>query len=119
MPNGIGGHSAKVSVRREEEENYLVKVGIIGESACSSLCRARHREERSTFRRRTLETASSLSVADGSLFHPAITLGGSQNGFLRRSGSRESIKGDVRHEKYESLRLDPMPPRITQESYRP
>jgi len=60
MPKWNWGRSAKFSVRREEEESFLVTVGIIGESACSSLCRARHREERSTFRRPIPETASRL-----------------------------------------------------------
>ena len=37
-----GGHGVRFSAKWEEEENYWARVGIIGESACWLLCRARH-----------------------------------------------------------------------------
>ena len=105
----------------EEEESYLVKVGIIGESACSSLCRARHREERSAFRRRTPETTSRLSVSGPESASSWRSCGGGDpSGSLRRGGSRESIRRLARPSVPQALSLSKhsMSPRITQESYR-
>jgi len=84
---------------------------------------SRRLEERSTFRRGTTETASSLSVSDQ---ESVPSLGDHpwrwQSGFfLRRSGrGRVSIQkvGDL-CASAPSLHFDPMPPRTTQESCRP
>src|SRR5262249_43345382 len=43
MPNVIGEHGAGFGAKREKEEGYRARVGIIGESACCLLCRARHK----------------------------------------------------------------------------
>ena len=78
-------------------------------------------EERSAFRRRTSETASSLSVSAESPFHPGDHSWWCAVGFLRRSGSRESIHTHVRPCVPSGTESPdhPMPPRTTQESYRP
>ena len=76
-----------------------------------------------TFRRRTTENASSLSIEQnpGDLpgFHASVVA----NRFLRCSGSRESIYTLIRRSvccsSAPSLRVNPMPPRITQKSCRP
>ena len=78
-------------------------------------------EERSAFRRRTPETASRLSVSGPESASSWRSWGAAQSvGFLRRTGSRESIHGVARPSvpRAPSLYLHSMPPRITQESYR-
>ncbi len=80
-------------------------------------------EERSTFRRQTIETASSLSVSGGARFHP---LGWDAPGAVGQSGPRDVwIRGRVSTRKLGdlcasalSLQDYPMPPRTIQESYR-
>jgi hypothetical protein len=42
MPNAIQEESAESRAGREDGESYVAGVGIIGESACWRLCRARH-----------------------------------------------------------------------------
>ena len=46
MPNSIRQQSAERSATRRGKENYLARVGIIGESACCLLCRHRHNRHR-------------------------------------------------------------------------
>jgi hypothetical protein len=78
-------------------------------------------EERSAFRRRTPETASRLSVSGPESasswrsWEAVISVG-----FLRRTGSRESIHRLPRPgvPSAPSLRVNSMPPRMTEESYR-
>ena len=81
-------------------------------------------EERSTFRRQTIEATSSLSVSDQESVpslgdHPlAVAVGF----LLETLGSRASIYAKVRPFVCfgtESPFADPMPPRMTQESCRP
>ena len=43
MPNSIYQQSGERSAKRRGYENYLVRFGIIGESACCLLCRRRHK----------------------------------------------------------------------------
>jgi hypothetical protein len=79
-------------------------------------------EKRSVLRRRTTKkTSVGLNVSPKESAPAAgILPGDAPIGFLRRSGSRESI-----HRKFSpralapSLWVNPMPPRITPESYRP
>ena len=80
-------------------------------------------EERRTFRRRTTENASRLSVEQNPRDLPGFHASVVAKRFLRCSGSRESIDTLIRRSVCCSsaprLRVNPMPPRITQKSYRP
>ena len=73
-------------------------------------------EERSSFRRRTSETTSSLSVCGESIPDSSRAMAG---WFSRRSGSRVSIHNPVRRVlRAPSLSRNPMPPRTTRKSDR-
>jgi hypothetical protein len=73
-------------------------------------------EERSSFRRRTFETTSSLRVCRESIPDSSPIMTG---WFSRRSGSRVSIHNPVRRVlRARSLSRNPMPPRITRKSDR-
>jgi hypothetical protein len=56
MPISIQVQSVEFHARWGDGENYVAGVGIIGESACWRLCRARHKNH--TFATRALEKCS-------------------------------------------------------------
>ena len=72
MPNAIQGHGADFRVRWDDGESYVAGAGIIRESACWRLCRARH--NRHTFGSRSAMAGVDLATLTELMGHSNISI---------------------------------------------